>query len=106
MKKSKLNEYQNLIELKSFINKYLSMNLSNFNKNIQLVVDYEEGVYLSWCPCHVEAVKVEFNWATYDYLEKNISLIKTIVKTVNELLKEIDSLLDELSYFEIRKEVL
>lgn len=106
MKKSKLNEYQNLIELKRFINKYLSMNLPNFTKDTQLVVDYEEGVYLSWCPCHVEAVKVEFNWATYDYLEKNISLIKTVVSTVSELLQKIDSLLDELSYFEIRKESL
>lgn len=106
MKKSHLNEYQNLIELKRIIIKYLNLNLPNFNKDTQLVVDYQEGVYLSWCPCHVEAVKVDFNWATFDYLDKNIALIKTVVSTVNELLVKIDSLLDELSYFEIRKEVL
>lgn len=106
MIKSHLNEYQNLIELKRFINKYLDLNLPNFNKDTQLVVDYQEGVYLSWCPCHVEAVKVEFNWATYDYLENNISLVKTVVVSVSHLLKEIDNLFNELSYYEIRKDIL
>lgn len=106
MKKSSLNEYQNLLDLKRFIEKYLNLNLSNFNKDTQLVVDYQEGVYLSWCPCHLEASGCYLNWSTYDYLDKNIALFKTVVKTVSELLKEIDSLLDELSYFEIRKEVL
>ena len=96
MKKVLINEYQNLIELQRFINKYLAMNLPSFNRDTELVVDYQEGNYLDWCICHLEAVKLEFNWATYDYLENNISMLKTVVKTVGEVLNEIDSLLSQL----------
>ena len=106
MKKTTLDEYQNITELKRFITKYLNLNLSNFTKDTQLVVDYQEGVYLSWCPCHFVASGCYLNWSTYDYLDKKIPLVKTVVVSVSYLLKEIDSLLDELSYFEIRKEVL
>lgn len=106
MNKTHLDEYQNLIELKKFINKYLSLSLSNFNLDTQIVVDYQEGKYLDWLPCHIEAVNVEINWSTFDYLDKKITLVKTIVVRVSYLLKEIENLLNELSYFEIRKDIL
>lgn len=106
MKKISLDEYQNLNELKKFIIKYLNLNLSNFSKDTQLVVDYQEGKYLDWCPCHIEASGCYLNWSTYDYMDKKIPLVKTVVVSVSYLLKEIDHLLNELSYFEIRKELL
>lgn len=102
MIKSHLNEYQNLTELKRFINKYLNLKLDNFNVNTKLIVDYQDGIYLKWCPCYIQGDNIEFNWATFDYLNKSISVCKRDILKVNDLLKQIDKDIEYLETFEVR----
>lgn len=99
MNKTHLNEYQNLIELKNFINKYLDLKLRNFNKKTELVVKYQEGIYLLIIPCCVKAYKVDFNWATYEYLNDNSISILTDIMSVSDLLTIIKDSLDELEKY-------
>lgn len=96
MKKTNLNEYQNLIELRNFINKYLDLKLPNFNKNTEVLVKYEEGIYLVALPCFVQGLKVEINWSTYEYLNDNSISILTDIMSVKNLLTIIKDSLDEL----------